>query len=227
MIVAAHQPQFLPWLGYFDKMLRADIFVLIDDVQFKKNEWQNRNRIKTSQGWQWLTVPVKYKYPQVIREVLINNGPNWQRKHRQALESNYRKAPYYQFVEEFFEEVYSRSWDLISELNISVVRKLARLLGIKTPVFVSSRLGKFPPDRDSRLIAITKHFGGDTYLAGGGGRQYMDLEKYKENGLQVLFQDYRHPVYRQLFGRFEPFMSVIDLFLNHGNESLSTLRGNR
>jgi hypothetical protein len=226
MIVAAHQPQYLPWLGYFDKIARADVFVLIDDVQFKKNEWQNRNRIKTSQGWQWLTVPVRYKYPQLILEVEINNDVKWRRKHRQALVTNYAKARYHQFLEDFLHEVYSFPWTFISELNISLVKTLTKLLGIETSIFVSSELGQFPQDRDERLIAITQYFGADTYLGGNGGRQYMNLEKYQRNGIKVMFQDYKHPVYKQLFGEFEPYMSIIDLILNHGYDSLDTLRGN-
>jgi hypothetical protein len=225
MIVAVHQPQYLPWLGYFDKICRADMFVLLDDVQFKKNEWQNRNKIKTAQGWQWLTVPVKYKYPQLINEVEINNTVRWQHKQRQAILSNYRKTPYYHYLEEFFEDTFSASWDMISELNITVIRKLVDLLGIGTSLFVASELGEFPQDPDERLIALTKHFGADAYLAGGGGRQYMDLEKYMKNDIEVIFQDYNHPVYNQLFGKFEPNMSVIDLIFNYGSNSLNILRG--
>jgi hypothetical protein len=226
MIVAVHQPQYLPWLGYFDKIDRADFFVLLDDVQFKKNEWQNRNKIKTAQGWQWLTVPVSYKYPQLINEVPINGEVRWQHKHSQSVLSNYRKAPYYYYLEEIFEEVFCGNWQLISQLNISAVRNLVKVLGIDTPLFVSSELGEFPEDADERLIAITKHFGADTYLAGIGGREYMEMDKYKENGIEVVFQNYTHPVYGQLFGEFEPNMSTIDLILNHGPESLTILRGN-
>ena len=101
MIVAVHQPQYLPWIGYFHKIDQADVFVLLDTVQFKKNEWQNRNRIKTAQGPQWLTVPVGYKYPQLINEVAINNTVRWQHKQRQAILTNYRKAACYEYLEEF------------------------------------------------------------------------------------------------------------------------------
>ena len=104
--------------------------------------------------------------------------------------------------------------------------RLVKVLGIDTPLFVASELGEFPDNPDERLVAITRHFNGDTYLAGSGGRQYMDLEKYKTNGIEVIFQDYQHPVYDQLFGEFEPYMSVIDLILNHGDKSLGILRGN-
>ncbi len=225
MIVSIHQPQFLPWLGYFDKIERADIFVLLDNVQFKKNEWQNRNKIKTAQGWQWLTVPVTYQYPQLINEVEINSRNKWQHRQRQSILSNYKKAPFWSALEGFFDEIYSSEWKYISTLNIHVVRGLAGLLGIETPIFIASEIGTFPEDPDERLISITNHFGADTYLAGSGGRGYMDLEKYERNGIQVLFQDFTHPEYRQLFGAFEPFMSVIDLIFNHGDESLQIIRG--
>ncbi len=227
MIVAVHQPQYLPWLGYFDKILRADIFVLLDNVQFKKNEWQNRNRIKTAQGWQWLTVPVRYKFPQRINEVTINNTVKWQHKQRQAILSNYKKAPCYHYLDTVFDDIFSCVWQSMAQLNIRLVTNLTKVLGIDTPLFVASELFDFPNDPDERLIAITKHFNADTYLAGSGGRQYMDLTKFRERGIDVLFQDYKHPVYGQRFEGFVPNMSVIDLILNQGENSLSILRGNR
>ena len=223
MIVAVHQPQYLPWLGYFDKINRADIFVLLDNVQFKKNEWQNRNRIKTANGRQWLTVPVMYKYPQLINEVEINNKDKWRHRQRQAIISNYKKAPCWSLLEEFFEEIFSSKWQYISQLNIHVLKRLAGLLGITTPIHVASELCEFPEDPDERLIALTRHFNADTYLAGGGGKDYMDMEKYSQNGIKVIFQEYEHPVYDQLFGAFEPFMSVVDLIYNHGEKSLEIL----
>ncbi|MBU4343802.1 MAG: WbqC family protein [Desulfobacteraceae bacterium] len=225
MIVAVHQPQYLPWLGYFDKIDRADIFVLLDNVQFKKNEWQNRNRIKTAQGSQWLTVPVRYKFSQLINQVEINNRDKWQHRQRQAIISNYKKAPYWSLLEEFFEEIFLSKWQYISQLNIYVMKKLTELLGITTPIYVASELGEFPEDPDDRLIAMAKHFDADTYLAGGGGREYMNMEKYAESGIEVIFQEYRHPVYNQLFGDFKPFMSAVDLIYNHGRASLGILRG--
>ncbi len=226
MIVSVHQPQYLPWLGYFDKIDKADVFVLLDNVQFKKNEWQNRNKIKTANGWQWLTVPVLYKFPQLINEVEINNNDRWQHRQRQAIISNYKKALGWKLLEGFFEDIFATQWQTISQLNIAVVRKLTEILGIETPLYVASELGEFPDDPDKRLIAITKHFGADTYLAGSGGKDYMNLGKYDNNRIRVLFQEYTHPVYDQLFGDFEPFMSVVDLIFNHGNDSLAILRGN-
>jgi len=226
MIVSIHQPQYLPWLGYFDKIDKADAFVLLDNVQFKKNEVQNRNKIKTAAGEQWLTVPVMYQFPQLINQVEINNRERWQHKQQQALISNYKKAPHWSVLEAFFTDLFQSQWQTISQLNIHVVKKLVEILGIKTPLHIASEMGNFPEDPDERLIAITKYLGADTYLAGSGGRNYMDVDKYNRNSIKVLFQDYKHPVYHQLFGDFLPYMSVIDLIFNHGDESLRILRGN-
>lgn len=225
MIVAVHQPQYLPWLGYFEKIDRADVFVLLDTVQYKKNEWQNRNKIKTTQGWQWLTVPVLYKFPEKIYEVRINNNTNWQDKHRKSLQTSYSKAHYFDSVNQALEKVFSVDWKYITNLNVFVVKELAKLLGITTPIHVASELPEFPDFPDERLIAITKHFNASTYLAGAGGQGYMDVEKFKDAGIDVQFQGYVHPVYPQLYGEFEPFMSVLDLLCNCGRRSLSILRG--
>ena len=184
MIVSVHQPQYLPWLGYFDKIARADVFVLLDNVQFKKNEWQNRNRIKTPQGAQWVTVPVGYRFPQRIDEVTINNREHWQNKQKQAILTNYRKAPYWTILEGFFEELFSRDWPMIAELNIFVVKRLAEILGIATPLHVASDLPPLPENPDERLVAITRHFGADTYLAGSGGHDYMNPETYEKAGVR-------------------------------------------
>ena len=110
MIVAIHQPQFMPWLGYFDKMDQAAYFVLLDNVQYKKNEWQNRNRIKSPQGPQWLTVPVQFKFPALITEVGIKTSDPWRRKHLQALKTNYSKAPHWADCENFLTQFYQREW---------------------------------------------------------------------------------------------------------------------
>ena len=225
MIVSIHQPQYIPWPGYFDKIDRADIFVFLDNVQYKKNEWQNRNRIKTVQGPQWLTVPVQYRYPQTMNEVNINNREQWQHKQRQTLRTNYRKAPFWQYLEQLTEELLSRPWQTISELNIACVKKIVELLGITTPLYTASELGVFPDDPDERLVAITQYFKADTYLAGSGGHHYMNQNVYDKAGIKVVFQDYQFPVYTQLFGKFEPFMSIIDLIYNNGPNSLFILRG--
>ena len=224
MIVAVHPPQYLPWLGYFDKIDRADLFVLLDTVQFKKNEWQNRNRIKTAQGWQWLTVPVTYRFPQRIDQVKINPQSNWARKHLLALRTNYSRAPHFCDYFELFEEVLTEKRQGLAALNIRLVRELAGLLGISTPLRLASELGGLPEGPDERLIAICQHLGAEVYLAGIGGRAYMNLEKFEKAGIEVVFQEFEHPVYPQLYGDFLPNLSVVDLLFNCGKQSLRILR---
>lgn len=225
MIIAAHQPQYMPWLGYFDKLAQSDHFVLLDTVQFKKNEWQNRNRIKSARGWQWLTVPVSFRFPEKIAEVSINNQGQWQKAHNQSLITNYHKAPFFDWVMSFWQEIYDRSWKNIAELNIHIIKKLTSMLDIKTRIHVASELGEFPAGPDERLIALVRHFGGKTYLAGSGGKQYMDMKKWQTAGVDVTFQEYNHPVYPQLFGSFESNLSILDLLFNCGPKSIATLRG--
>jgi len=225
LIVAIHQPQYLPWLGYFDKIDRADVLCLLDNVQYKKNEWQNRNRIKTAQGVQWMTVPVQFRFPQKINEVQISEKQRWQHKHLQALITNYSKARCFDEVIGFFEDVYQQSWTYLSSLNIHAIKGICKLLNVdKTEICISSQmtLREGPTDR---LIDICKHVGGDTYLAGQAGADYMDLEKFKENNIKVLFQKYAHPAYPQLFGEFQSHLSIIDLLMNCGSDSLEVIRG--
>ena len=223
MIVAVHQPQYLPWLGYFDKMRRADAFCYLNDVQYKKNEWQNRNRIKTAQGWQWLTVPVRYRFPEKINQVAINYTTGWQKKHLQALITNYSRAPYYNSYITIFEDAYSREWEFISELNIHLIERLRAALNLDTkPSVISSDLDLRDESTD-RLIDICKAMGADTYLAGQGGANYMDLERFNKNGISIIIQDFKHPVYTQLFKDFKSHLSIVDLLFNCGPESMDVI----
>ncbi|QTA79487.1 WbqC-like domain-containing protein [Desulfonema limicola] len=130
MTAAVHQPQYLPWLGYFDKMDKADVFCYLDNVQFKKNEWQNRNRIKTSKGWQWITMPVCYRFPQKINEVEINNNVKWQRKHLQALITNYSKSPFFEKFLPFLIRYFQMILNLFPVLPFTLTNISAESLGL-------------------------------------------------------------------------------------------------
>ncbi len=226
MIVAAHQPQYLPWLGYFDKMDRCDLFVLLDSVQFKKNEWQNRNRIRTAGGWQYLTVPALHRFPQLILDVQIDNGTDWARKHLQALTIHYGKAPYFSDHLPFLQEVYARRWESLCELSIHLIQYLASAIGIVAKVAKSSE-GQFSEEPTERLIEICRWAGSDTYLAGAGGLHYMRLDRFQQEGIRVLQQEFESPIYPQRYGPFEPNLSVVDLLFNCGPRSLQILRSSR
>ena len=169
MIVSIHQPQFLPWLGYFDKIASSDIFILLDNVQFKKNEWQNRNKIRTPQGWQWLTVPVLHNFGQKISEVKINNQIKWKDNHLKTLELNYKKSPFFGKYFPFFEELYRQEWECLADINIFVIQKMVDLLGIKTKIVKSSDY-QATEDNTQRLIDLCKLLKGDQYLSGEMGQ---------------------------------------------------------
>lgn len=226
MIVAVHQPQYLPWLGYFDKMDRCDLFVFLDSVQFKKNEWQNRNRIKTASGWQYLTVPVRHRFPQSILDVQIDNRAHWERKHLQALTVHYGKAPYFCAYLPFLQEVYNRHWDSLCELCIYLIQYLASAMGIKVKVARSSE-EQWSAEPTERLIEICRWAGADTYLAGAGGLHYMRLDRFQQEGIRVLRQEFESPTYPQQYGRFEPNLSIVDLLFNCGPKGLEIMRSSR
>ena len=162
MIVAVHQPQYLPWLGYFDKIRCADAFCLLDNVQYKKNDWQNRNRIKTARGWQWLTVPVHYSFGQAIDTIKINQSVKWGHKHLQALVTNYSRAPFFKDYIEIFEQAYARIWEFLSDLNIFFVELLRDALNLpQTPMVKASQL-TLRGDPTDRLIDICRALNADT-----------------------------------------------------------------
>ena len=227
MRLAAHQPQYLPWLGFFDKMDRVDRFVLLDTVQYKKNEWQNRNRIRTATGWQWLTVPVHYRFPMTIREVQIDEIGAWRRKHREALRIHHARSPFRDAVLPTIDAIFDEPFPSLAALNLKVVRLLAGLLGVRTPLRLASEVPGLPEGADERLIALCRHFGASDYLAGQGGAAYMDLRAYAAAGLNLSFQSFRHPVYAQAYPGFEANLSAIDLLLNCGPGSIERIRETR
>ena len=223
MRVTIHQPQYLPWVGLFDKIDRADCFVLLDTVQFTKHDWQNRNRIKTAAGPKWLTVPVRQRLGQSMAEVTIDNGVPWARRHLQALTSAYGRAPFFAAHRPFFEALYAGPWERLVALNLEAFRYLAGALGVRAKTVLASSLDA-PGTATERLVAICRAVGADTYVAGAGGHGYLDGRALAAAGIAVEFQEFACPVYPQRFGGFEPNLSVVDLLFNCGGESLAVLR---
>ena len=224
MIVAVHQPQYLPWLGYFHKMMQADVFCYLDNVQYKKNEWQNRNRIKTAQGWQWITVPVCFRFPQRINEVEINTGQPWVKKHLQTFVTNYSKASFFEDYFSTLEECFRREWRWLLELNIFLIEHLRKLLGLEQKQTIMASELPLSNDPTGRLIDICKSVGADTYLAGQDGANYMELDQFEKNNINVEFQQFQHPVYPQLFNEFQSHLSAVDLLFNCGPESVEIIK---
>jgi len=226
VVCAVHQPQYMPWLGFFSKLDAADIFVIYDDTQYKHDEWQNRNRIKTANGVQWLTVPVHHHQGETIRDIRIDNLKRWARKHAHALATNYARAPFYKEHAEEFAGVYGRPWEGLAEINVAVIRLLCRLLGIETPMVLSSDLDYQGTATDA-LVSLCGVVGADAYLSGPGGREYLETGKFHAAGLELAFHDFDHPTYPQQYGEFVPYLSAVDLVFNCGPDSLDLIRSGR
>ncbi len=231
MKIAIAQPTYLPWLGYFDLLDQVDKFVLLDTVQFEKQSWQQRNRIKTPTGLQWLTVPVIFRgrLGQRIVDVEIREPEFW-RDHLRAIELNYRRAP---FFDKYFSAVNellraASSSPRLADFTIGLFGWLMETLGITTPIVRSSDLG-VSGKRTQLLAEICGVLGATTYISPLGSADYLlsELTILTDRGIDVVFQHYEHPQYRQMFPPFEAHASVLDLLFSEGENSLSIIRSGR
>jgi len=224
MIISIHQPQYLPWLGLIERIARSDIFVLLDNVPYSKNYFYNRNRIKTANGWIWLTIPVLFsgKYGQLIKDIRIDNKVKWREDHWKSIYFAYKKAPSFESYQKLFEEYYSRDWESLAEAGIESMRILLEQYGIKTRLVRASELSA-QGQKEELLINICRELGADEYLSGPDGRNYLNLEEWESAGINVEFQEFRHPLYSQLQGEFIPQMSALDLLFNCGEKSCPIL----
>lgn len=226
MIISVHQPQYLPWLGYFHKIYNSDAFVFLDNVQYKEREYQNRNRIRIKEGSMWLTVPVlkgDAPYPN-ISDVRIDNFQGWRERHWRAISVNYSHSPFFARYGGFFEDLYKKDWAFLVDLNIAIINYILDSLGIKKPIYFESKLN-IKTMSTGRIIDICKALKADTYLSGTGGKDYLDEKAFDTNGIKLVYQDFKHPEYSQRHTPFMPFMSAIDLLFNHGPDSLKILTG--
>jgi hypothetical protein len=225
MVIGILQPGYLPWLGFFEQVYKSDVFVIYDDVQYDKHSWRNRNRIKTPQGALWLTVPVitRFEDRTLTKDILIDNKTNWRKKHLLSIRHNYSRAPFFLQYIPLFEETYSREWETLIDLDLFLIERLINALGMTDKRLVRSSTLKVTGARVDRLIAICKRFQADTFYEGASGKNYIDENIFSDQGIRVVYQEYSHPVYRQIHGDFVPYLSLIDLLFNHGPESLAIL----
>lgn len=221
MKVVILQPGYLPWLGFFDQMNWADIFVIYDDVQYTKRDWRSRNRIKTPDGIQWLTVPVytKQRRTQLINEVKINFDSDWQRSHVHAIKYNYSKAAYFEKYFPALEKILTTKYEYLIDLNMAVILYLQDVLRINADILRSNDL-RVNGKGTERLVNICLKIGATEYLTGDAANQYLDTKAFIESGIKVAFHNYKHPIYPQLWNAFIPYLSVIDLLFNCGPRSL-------
>ena len=219
MRVTIHQPNYIPWIGYFDKMAKSDIFVFFDDVQFPRGkEFANRNRIKTPQGPLWLTVPVKNKGSLLkINEIEINNDIDWNIKHWKTIKTFYANSPFFQEYEQKFENIILNKWTKLCDLNVELIKLIVSILEIDTKLVFSSEINADGGGVE-KIINILNSLGADEYLTthGPGAQRYLDEEIFRKNKIKILFHDFKSPVYPQLFGEFIPNLSICDLLFNVG-----------
>ena len=215
MIVTIHQPDFLPWLGFFDRWKRSQRYVVLDDAQFIRRGWQHRDKIKTPGGVQWLTLPVQKKgnFTQAIRDVRLEEGLDWRGKHLRTIRSCYGKAPHFERHFAFLERAYLGGSRFLMEFNLLLLEYAAGVLGIDTPLCLASTFGSGELRATRRLVELTRLAGGDVYLTGVGSRDYLDEAAFRQQGIAVAWQAFEHPIYPQLHGPFEPGLSVLDYLM--------------
>ncbi len=220
MKVAIIQSNYIPWKGYFDIIHDVDVFVFLDDVQYTVRDWRNRNLIKTPNGLQWLTIPVGTDRNRKIYEVKISD-PEWAKRHWNTIVRLYAKARFFEQYRSFFEDVYlNKKWDNLSQLNQFLITEISsKFLDIQT-FFYDSRTIPSSGVKQQKLISILKHLKADIYVSGPSARNYIDIEVFKKEGIDVIYKNYDgYPEYQQLFGKFEHTVSIIDLLFNTGEEA--------
>lgn len=215
------QPGYLPWLGFFELIDQCDQFVILDDVQYTKRDWRSRNKIRTKNGWIWLTVPIlsKGREEQLIKDVEINNDISWNNDHLNSIKINYSKAPFFDKYIEFFETLYNQRWEHLIDLNMDIIYFLTKEINISTPFVLSSSLSISNLSKNQRIIEICKKLNADELYDSKAAESFIDIELFKKEGIKVIFQDYKHPEYEQSYKPFIGYLSVIDLLFNEGTNS--------
>ncbi len=224
-IVAISQSNYIPWKGYFDMINMVDDFVLYDSVQYTKNDWRNRNKIKTKNGIQWITIPVRQKsLAQKINETQISNS-NWNKKHWKTLVTNYSKSKYFKEYRDIFEDLYLNcESNFLSEINYKFIITINKILNIKTNIIKSDKFN-LPKEKNDKLIFICKKLGATTYLSGPAAKSYIDKSRFKEKKINITWMNYEgYKKYNQLFHPFEHNVSILDLIFNEGSNATKFMR---
>ena len=224
--IAILQSNYIPWRGYFDLLNSVDEFILYDEVQYTKNDWRNRNKIKTTAGVIWLTIPVSASTNMKISDVKVSNK-YWQKKHYKSIAESYSKAPFFKQILPYLENLYlDNDYNSLSEVNVNFLKFINAFIGIETKITLSSNFLRTTEDRNQRLVDLVKGVKGSTYLTGPSALSYLDISKFKDNGLSVECINYSsYSDYYQLHGSFDPSVSMIDTIMMLGTDSILTLSG--
>ncbi len=225
--VVIHQPDFLSYIGFFHRLLHSDLYIVLDDVQFVSSSraWTNRDKIKTQNGEKWLTVSVK-KAPRNtnINDIILNDTINWKKQNLNLLKQNYRKANYFNEIFPYIEELYQNSTKKLSEFNMASISMLIQLFDINIDIIYSSDLVTTKM-KSERLVELLTQVDATHYLSGIGAKDYHIDKPFKKANIEVIWQNFKYPVYPQLHGEFIPYLSSIDMLFNCGiEESRKILR---
>jgi hypothetical protein len=221
-MISIRQPGYFPYIGFFKKIQSCNIFVYLDDVQYERGDWDNRNKIKTSNGSMWLTVPVYNKSGQKLNEVQISYDTNWNIKHIKAIELNYQKTLYFSNYWDSLKNILEKKWSKLIELNLALIEYVNQALDINTQTIRSSDL-KINSVGSQRLMDICKKLKGSTYLSGEMGKDYLDEKIFHKENIKVIYEKFQHPTYSQIHGSFIPNLSILDLLFNEGEKSKDIL----
>ena len=216
------QPSFIPWRGFFHQVQLADLFVFYDCVQYEKHSWRNRNKIKTSQGTQWLTIPVNASgtYGGLpIRDVTVADNNSWRRKHLSAFQQNYRKAPFWSSYWPLLERIYAMDVKNLADLTCESTIEIARALGIQHTRFIRSSELDAVGDKTDRVLDVLKKVGADHYISGPSAQAYIEDSKFSDAGITLEYMNYDYPEYPQLYGAFEGGVTIFDLLFNVGPDA--------
>jgi hypothetical protein len=226
MIVTIHQPEHLVWLGLIDKISQADTFVIFDSVQYKKNYFENRNKIRTGGGWTWVTVPVK-KHPLDTRimDIEISYDVDWVARYLGLIQANYRSAPFFNTYYHRLENIITKRHRMLADLNIELLVWFLNCFGVAGKNIVrSSTLHIDPAIKGSDLcVEVCKKMGATRYISGPLGKEYLQSKDFEQAGIELVFHEFHHPTYNQFQGDFLPYMSAIDALFNHGPEARTVL----
>jgi len=219
-MLTIHQIEHLVWMGLIDKISKAEKIVLLDTVDYERQYFHNRNKIRTSQGWQYITIPVQAHNNHIpLKEILITNDNNWQKKYLNAIKLNYSKSKYFEKYYSSIDFIINQPYKFLIDINASLLYYFLKCLDINKKIYLSSELNLNPElKKTDLLLEICQKLKADTYLSGASGKDYLQVEKFNQAGIQVEFHQFEHPIYEQVYTPFIPGMSVLDYLFNCGGK---------
>ncbi len=231
MIVTILQPSYVPWRGFFQQLVKSDVFVFYDDVQYDKHGWRNRNRIKTSAGIKWITIPVhssgNLENHLLLKDVEIDVNQKWNKVHWETIKQNYSKCPYFSENKEWVEDVYRSEPKNLCDFTIDTIILISKILAVNETRFVrSSNLHGICGNKTDRLISILTQLGATHYISGPSAKKYIEPEKFSEAGIILEYINYNLTEYPQRFPPFDPYVSILDLIFNTGPRAIEYIEKN-